>query len=606
MNSDPKEPMVFRTRKSPVSLTIGNTVVKGENWTDANLGAYLNAEEVFQEVAASLGSRPICSVDIEPFTLLMLHEKDKMGCKGVYESTLDLFCEKYVDTVVTLPFHPILPHLHPFEQRVLSAVMWEFYRPILEMTKERKEPISIWLPEGAFTYDCARTVAESSRNAGFKKSVGETLVFIQDSRQFVQPVPEPHMWSCNSLDLGYRNAYVFGRDQGLSDGFAFGSMENDEIVTKIVYDKIDAVKEEKGIPYLITMASDLEALLSDKGRAGRFRHLLLTLKDVETTPMPHAEFLRRKTSGEYARWKGELEADWFNAKLKDFSAWSDYPDMCVDGRTSDTRWTGLRRVDGLVISRKHGRKQLSQIWKQGYSRMVEKIGTIVRRNCVSILSAITRKWTDDRGLRFLIGYNRVVFRDHYMKQGLGGKELEFDSLVASSLGDCEETEVAALAGRAYYEMLMGNRSCPRFWENIDTRVTFQAVALLSHSLIDLMEAYSKLGRWKDHEKILSAYISELVFFDRAYMKYGLSSLPGYVGWETSEVAWSAAIQSEIPDISSYNVVQRAALFAGLGNLPRHYFSRIQLCEDDVRADTAHISGEKHGEWENCGWCEHRG
>src|SRR2546428_5109270 len=43
-----------------------------------------------------------------------------------------------------------------------------------------------------------------------------------------------------------------------------------------------------------------------------------------------------------------------------------------------SRWTGLRRSDGLVVSRTHRDRPLSQLWKHGFTLATERVETAVR------------------------------------------------------------------------------------------------------------------------------------------------------------------------------------------------------------------------------------
>lgn len=158
-------------------------------------------------------------------------------------------------------------------------------------------------------------------------------------------------------------------------------------------------------------------------------------------------------------------------------------------------------------------------------------------------------------------------------------------------------------GRVYYLMLLSNHSCPRFWENLDTRVAFGNVSVMAKALIELMEYF-------EGDELQSLFIESylrLLNFDRLYHLWGgLGTMPSMEGWETKEEAWLEALKSEVPT-SGYNVVTRAALYVGERDLKGELRGGLigPYNFEWAVADTGHIPGEVHGEWENREWCEHR-
>src|SRR5256886_14323793 len=73
--------------------------------------------------------------------------------------------------------------------------------------------------------------------------------------------------------------------------------------------------------------------------------------------------------------------------LVDNSSWSDYDDTLSRGITSDTRWTGLRRSDGLVVSRIHRNRPMSQLWKHAFTLATERVETAGRRQSLQLLQS---------------------------------------------------------------------------------------------------------------------------------------------------------------------------------------------------------------------------
>src|SRR3989449_441338 len=220
-----------------------------------------------------------------------------------------------------------------------------------------------------------------------------------------------------------------------------------------------------------TMDSVLESLLANPMQAERFESIVQSLREGGVQVAPPVP-----------------PRDAPTLALVDHSSWSDYDDMLSGGITSDTRWTGLRRSDGLVVSRIHRDRPMSQLWKHAFTLATERVETAVRRQSLQLLQSagVTRR---PPVLRRLAGsYGRHSFRDHYLAQGLSTSGTDFAASAEDLVGGRMDVEVAGFLARGYMLMLMGTRSDPRFWDNPDTRVTFENVVLLVQALRDLAEA----------------------------------------------------------------------------------------------------------------------
>jgi hypothetical protein len=324
----------------------------------------------------------------------------------------------------------------------------------------------------------------------------------------------------------------------------------------------------------------------------------------------HSAFLERKLDGRFPSWEGELESKPFMVRLRDFSSWSDYMDQGVD-YPSDTRWTGLHRWDGLVISRPFQRGPMSQIWKQGLMKVQNRISRFVGKVAYEALERCLSPQDHQGRLAiegFLLEYHRLVFSPLLTASGDPGAAGAYRAILDAALPGCRHEEEAAWAARAYYEMLMANRSCPRFWDHLDTRVTFQSVVFMSHSVLDLAEACTRLGMDGRALEAEELYLTDLINFRGAYHYYNLGSLFGSLGWEVSEDAWYMATSSEVPDRSGYDVVKRAALFVATherSDRTSRVLSEAGFDPGQVVADCGHIEGERHGEWERPDFCENQ-
>ena len=636
---DPRNPPEFAERRSPVKLRMGDEDIRGENWTDAMLRFYGAIWKLFREVARNEGAgcrqqgagtgmtgapvsatapctlppapshpAPFCSVDIEPWTLQLLAQRQPNS----FWAFRELVRSGAVDPVATVPFHVLLPHAEPEEQRFLSRLTFRLHGAVMDRANGNGGPLGLWFPETLYSERAGRSVVRSFLESDLRTTADggrRRLFFILDGNQFLGLDYPQKAMSANFVMIDTERVPVFGRDRAMSDRWAFRQGTIPEMVADITAERTDPVKEEKGIHYALTLASDLESLAGSAEQGARFLELQDGLARSGIGMMSHSAFLDRKLNKEFRSWEGELETKAFMVRLRDFSSWSDFMDQGVD-YSSDTRWTGLRRWDGLVMSRTLWGRRISQVWKQGYAKMQAHAARVVRMGayeavarCMPAGDAFNPAETEE----FLLEYSNLVFAPLLLAAG-GDAHLDFHRVLERRLPGCRMDEEAALAARAYYEMLMSSRSCPRFWENIDTRVTFQAVAFAAHALLDIAEVCGRLGlvdRAAEAERLFTA---NLLDFQEAYRYYQLSGLFGAFGWEVSEDAWYMAIQSEIPQRSTYNVVKRAALFVASreGTGPaRRVLAAEPFDPAQVVADTGQIEGESHGKWESSKYCENR-
>lgn len=246
---------------------------------------------------------------------------------------------------------------------------------------------------------------------------------------------------------------------------------------------------------------------------------------------------------------------------------------------------------------------MSQLWKHAFTLATEQVETAVRRVGRDLLQAFDVERRRDLVRRLAVAYSRHLFRGHHRENGASASDLDFAVAAEKILVGKVDVEVAAHFARAYTMMLMGLRSDPRFWDNPDTRVTFQGVVCLTQSLIDAAAALNRVHRSEQAGRLLRLLQATLLEFSEAHTRGGFSALHGRDGWETTEAAWLRSLQSEVPDRSGYDVVRRAALLT-MGDPTAHGID-VAFRAEEVVADTGHIVGELHGAWDNPDWCEHR-
>ncbi|WP_297499375.1 glycoside hydrolase [Thermococcus sp.] len=557
LDGDGSGPIEYEERKSPVTIKIREEDVRGENWTRAMLYSYEHISEVLSRMKG-------ISIDIEPFTFLMLLRYHKEA----FEEAVGLL--KKFDAVPTTPFHPIVPHLDGFEQRILARVSFDFYAPLTG----GREVLGYWLPEAVITRESASIVEASTE---------KKLVFLLDERQLLYDFPQAKH-SCNR----YGNAFVFGREWHISDAFAFNTLDVSGLISATLSYR-DDYKENLGVPYLVFTASDLESLLGNPRQLDRFTSWMEGLERKGVGRVSAMDFVAKKLSGEFKRLEGECS---FGIGVKDYSSWSDYFDLSLDGKTSDSRWLGYRRADGKVFAREVNGRKVSQLWKVAFTRLFEELNRIIRLGVLKGLEKLGIEGPSREG--FLVRYARVFFRDYYEYFGV---DASLDYVLESANGEREALKL----GRVYYLMLLANHSCPRFWENLDTRVAFGNVSTITKALIELINYF-------DGDELQSLFINaylRVLNFENLYHVWNLSAMPSLEGWETSWKAWEEALSPEVPN-SGYNVVTRAGLYVGKMDLRGELRGLTEPYNLEwAVADTGHIPGEAHGQWENNEWCEHR-
>src|SRR5207247_10567228 len=102
--------------------------------------------------------------------------------------------------------------------------------------------------------------------------------------------------------------------------------------------------------------------------------------------------------------------------------WLDSEDTLAGGSPSDTRWTGLRLSDGLVVARMNRDRPLSQLWKHAFTLATERVETAIRRRALQVLQSagVTRHSYVLR--RLAVASGRHWFREHFRDQRIGARD----------------------------------------------------------------------------------------------------------------------------------------------------------------------------------------
>ncbi|MGB9636458.1 MAG: hypothetical protein ACPL1Y_04330 [Thermoplasmata archaeon] len=302
--NSPFEPVKFTERHSPLNLDVAGTTVYGRNWTDAVLNGY----RLFPNALRN-GKEKMVSIDIEPFTLQMY--ANKFGISSLLD-LLSIF-DKSVEFVATPPFHPPLSLMHRIEQEVVARIMWDIAFAISDkfiLEREDMRIYGVWLPEALYTSETANIVANAFATRFFSdphlRVKKPKLYFILDKRQFLEPKYEHYLYSLNYVEVADTKIFVFGRIPELSDIFAFNKADIPckEFVTEMLSKttmKRDEVKETEGIPYLVTLASDLESLVSNGKQVEKFRCLFSELNKSGIGTISISDYIHHKLTNALKR-----------------------------------------------------------------------------------------------------------------------------------------------------------------------------------------------------------------------------------------------------------------------------------------------------------------
>lgn len=557
IHDSPERPIRFKERCSPVSLDVEGIKYSGENWTKLMLKLYSQFKNLVEGIT-TFDSKGF-SVDVEPQTLEMLAQHYRV----TFNEFIRAFEEGLFEVVLTFPFHPIVPHYPREIAKDVMDIMISFYDPLVS----EKTPIGVWFPEAVVTISSIKLLSER---------VDKQLYIIGDEMQVITS-NKLYLYSCNKI----KNTNVFGhfRDRILSNAFSFDLMDDVTIASEIIKTK-DPKKELDGVSYLHLLSTDLETLFYSPKRISKFVKILNRLLESNIKVKSVGDFIKEKLNT-----KSSNECKSWYLELIDWSSWSGFSDV-DNGQSLDSRWLGLRRSDFKAYAKTINGKKISQLWK--YALL------LLQNNILVLIRSLIEKL----GLRSSITRYFVLAFPHYASTLLGQKFVSKDFVLKNYEGD---DNVALYVLRGYYEALMATKSCPRFWEVMDTRVTFQAGSLLASAIIDAHRAAYILGDSYFQNHLKNA-LSELLDFEKAYKTYSLHLIDSIEGWESSHKAWLVSLKSSYPDSfeASINAISRGAYYALMHE--KESLFDIDFPED-VTPNTGHIPGEYFADWRVKDYCE---
>lgn len=566
-------------RASPVHLQIRKKDVKALNWTEGMLGGYKHLNDLFEELF-SLKKIPVASIDIEPWTMTKLLDLDNKNNTTIFSDLISLYTENKIEFVMTVPFHPILPLVADFEKDIFAQITFKMALPIInKRAANGHNALGIWLPECAYNRTSLATLSTAflmlydSGEISKKTQLYVLLDHLQGEKDL-------NPGSLHKTLAGDVRMPVVYRDHYFSDVVAFAEKKSAYELACDVASREDVYKNERNVTHLLLASMDLESLLYNEHYAQRFVDLVSYLNDWTRTVIAPPQFIFTKQS------YNSFPEEPYETNPHEDSSWSDYFTP-----TTLARWTGI--YNDKTFWRQYKDQEICQIWKTGYLKMQQHTVEIIREAVFTLLS---KHMSIASIPEFLTDYVHIFFKPYFSYFGITKSQEDFEKKYITNKDKHTEL-VLDTCGKAYYFCLASLRSCPGFWENIDTRV-MQANIFHSCASISLLLQLCDITKDDDlGKKLISFYEEHFLNFSHNFEKYKLDQ------YGCTEEDWHNAIFLENSPVDGCIIERTAHYFSEM--IPKR-FKHNSFPKKEIKAPftTAHIEAEQRF-FENTGFCEHR-
>lgn len=449
------------------------------------------------------------SIDMEPLTLHHLKNLNPQSFESLREKALT--GRTYM---AAAPYsHPILPILaeaSPLD--ALVNVVWglRFHQQTFGEALG-DGTIAFWLSECAYSKEAVKVVLKA---VGEVFGDGAKVLFLLDELQ--SEGTEQGMPYATTIDS--ERVFVVFRSRWLSDAYAFSPKY--EGIMNTLKGVIGS-----GKPGVIGVIIDAETYggAYEAHKPALLERLHTELKDGVTVGDELYRF-GFKTIDEIFKEAHGLQ----EAKIRDYTAWSDYEDHQIfrtDHPKTGTivseragglcRWTGhLRDGDGkpvnetyfMVFEWAHPKTKrryvrvLSSLWKVAFNEARRRCSDIVRQAALETLRRFTNDVTAEEMMK---RYGDIVFE----KEG-PEKFVKRHLTEATNI----ERKAAELILQAYrYTNQDAAMSCPTFWQNLDTEVSWTSLSYVAGGMALAARACLGLGDGKRSRWIAEEY--QRVFMD---------------------------------------------------------------------------------------------
>ncbi|GAB4318177.1 MAG: hypothetical protein Kow0059_11490 [Candidatus Sumerlaeia bacterium] len=640
------EPPRYIERIAPLSVKIGNEVLRGKNYTDLMIRGYRAFNRIFtniqrvveQDMRLTFRERamvPFMALGIDPDTLHRIIEADYEVAENTYYQLMEHISRGTISPCVTPPFHVLLPALQDeFDVRLCVRIGFLFYKPILKryyafVRKEHKEGMFVvpyWLPEGGFSRQTAEIIHEEFM--AFAEAEGFAyphLVFMLDNNQAEEGRNDVLMKSWNIYRLGEKRVIsVLFKDRNFSDWVSYANPSVKKLLDRTIA-KVDADLNAKNVDYCWSHFEDVEALLNTPKAAANFEQKIIKLTELKYLPIAPDVFVRRKMLKKF----GRAEHEPMEVHLIDRTAWSDWHINNI----SLGRWEGFldSNAEYKLVDENHPYTRRTktgdieepgpQAWKIAFNRAMRRCADVVRGHprrlnsgMLGVLAGLVPS-KDKKRIRknvedFLVNYALVHWREHFIQHEHSESDINIADLIGRYLfADCRKPNIekdrtlvctAATAAQAIYFSLDGQRSTATFWENMDQRSVYQNVVMMSLAMVNAVYVYKWQKQDAKADEVVNVMVEELINFKTAYERYGLSE------YGVREVEWNDSIKSNV-DESMRPIVERAARRIGARHLRALGYKKIFSLDDEmITTNVGHIwSGEVDNtnfQWDNRFFC----
>ena len=589
------EPPHFFERLSPVMTHLGDTPIKGRNWTDMMLQCYRTFGRIFTRATVFLRQSlennfhepamvPFMSLAVDPDTLVRLIDHDYEAGENSYGKLIELFQNGIVSPCITTPFHSILPLLpRAFDRRFCIRLALMFHAPILrayekylERIGENQMVIGFWVPEGSITFEIIKMIHEEFRAFCTRKKFRKAhLVLLVSANQVKGTALDVLMkrWCALKMPEMQKDTTLIFCDPTFSDWMMNSHPSVKKMIDRTIA-KVDVNLNAREIDYIWSHFESLEALTSSPRGAVNLEQRILKLCELNYLTVSPDTFVRRKLNGKF----GVGDEEPMPIALHNRSP---LLDPCGE-ESNYGRWRGwgfdgpnknLHVMPDVPYVRKLRRGSVkcqgSPGWKIAWNltrdtclEQITSKSAAMKDGVFGILTKLTGA-KDADGARqnveeFLTEYSLIYWREHFLQHDMTEADIRLDDIVARTLrkgnrkpATTQECVTAACAAQAYYFALDSYNSYALDAANLDQRAMFQNVVMLTLAFCNAIAAFHYSDNTKKAEELATILKRELIDFSSAFERYNLAA------YGVDRAVWEESLKPEVPD-STYNVVERAA------------------------------------------------
>lgn len=426
------EPPQFVERLAPISIHIGDQIVRGNNWTEVMIRVYRYSFRLFQAIGKFIDSTrpagqrgngrvPFMSLSIDPDTVHRLIEMDYESGEASYSNLIKQFGDGTLAPCLTTPFHAILPMLSDSEIRLCARISFLFYHRILKsyqqfLKKHGEDGLAVvpfWVPESAFHSRVESILREEFKAYCKKARLGKPhLVFLLDSDQAVQEQNDVLMKSWNLLEgrggnngkapkngsngkaqrrnakagssgvhPGVDGTSIVFRDRTFSEWSVYANPSVKKLLDRTIA-KVDSNLNRQEIHYGWAHFESLDSMAFSAKSVSNFKQKLVNLIELGYVPLAPDFYVRGKLRGQLGY--SDIEPKFVSVRDNSISAdWEEESELF-------SRWQGVKaspKNGGAAIadSRTYQRltpkgiieEQGPQCWKYAWSLVRENCGRAV-------------------------------------------------------------------------------------------------------------------------------------------------------------------------------------------------------------------------------------